>query len=65
MGSPIFSADFVNKKSMQILTHPMWWTEAGLNRFEKLDSYLSNNREQTIDFLEDTVISYPLELDTR
>ena len=59
-GNPAYSTDFIENKSMQILTHPMWWCERGYNRFEKLKSYLSGNREQTIDFLENTVISYSL-----
>ena len=59
-GNPVYTNDCIEKKSMQILTHPMWWCEDGDDRFDKLNSYLSGNREQTIDFLENTVISYPL-----
>ncbi len=59
-GNPIFSDDFKFQRSMQIMTHPMWWTETGNNPYRKLESYLRGNREQTIDFLEQTVISYSL-----
>lgn len=59
-GNPINSEDFSKKLPMQILTHPMWWTETGTVPFQKLASHLKNNREQTLDFLEQTVISYSL-----
>ncbi len=60
-GNPILTEEFSSRKSMQILTHPMWWTENGSNPFEKINDHLLKNREQTIDFLENTVISYSLE----
>lgn len=59
-GNPLESDDFSRRKPMQLVTHPMWWTEDGIDPYNKLDSYLRNNREQTIDFLENTVISYSL-----
>jgi hypothetical protein len=59
-GNPGYSEDFLQKRPMQILTHPMWWTEIGTEPFQQLTSYLDNNREQTVDFLEQTVISYSL-----
>lgn len=58
---PYHSPEFDLKRSMQVLTHPMWWTQGGNNEFEKIKDFLNTNREETIDFLEKTVISYSLD----
>lgn len=39
-GSPVQSAEFFERKSMQILIHPIWWQIQGLNRDEKFLKYL-------------------------
>lgn len=60
-GSPVLSEVFAKKKPMQILTHPMWWIENGDDPYQKLRNLLNQNREETIDLLEQHVISYSLD----
>ena len=60
-GNPVDSEDYKNKKSMQILTHPLWWLEHGETPLQKLTSFLSRNRSVEIDLIQKTVISYPID----
>lgn len=39
-GSPIQSSAFFEKKSMQVLIHPIWWQIDGLNRDERFLNFL-------------------------
>lgn len=59
-GNPVNSIDFSNKKSMQILTHPIWWLERGNSPLEKIRSFLRHNNSITLDLIQQTIISYPL-----
>ena len=41
-GSPITSEEFRNKKSMQLLIHPIWWVSKGKNPSEKLKNWMNS-----------------------
>lgn len=41
-GDPIKSQEFRNKKSMQLLIHPIWWVSKGKNSSEKLKHWMNN-----------------------
>lgn len=57
---PLQSNDFQSAEPMQLLLHPLWWTESGHGIISKLASFLRKDREQTIDFLEETTVSFSL-----
>ena len=41
-GDPTKSQEFRNKKSMQLLIHPIWWVSKGKNPSEKLKHWMNN-----------------------
>lgn len=59
-GNPTLSSDFAERMSMQVLTHPLWWIESGQGPIQKFNQLLKGNREEDLDFLERTAISYSL-----
>jgi hypothetical protein len=43
-GHPLDSEAFKARKSIQLLTHPIWWTQEGETATQKLDSWLYSNQ---------------------
>jgi hypothetical protein len=46
-GSPLDSDEFKNKKSMQLLIHPIWWADEGKSVKEIFDIYLKNKSNES------------------
>ena len=60
-GNPVDSVSYKTKRSMQILTHPLWWLIPGESPIQKLANFLSKNRSIEIDQIQRTIISYPID----
>jgi hypothetical protein len=60
-GNPTTSRAFHSRKPIQLVIHPMWWTEKGETPLEKFDSFISGNRAETIELLRQ-VVSFPVDL---
>lgn len=60
-GDPTSSDAFHMRRPMQILTHPLWWSVDGEDAVGKLDGYLKDVRKQTIQYLEQTAVSFSLQ----
>jgi hypothetical protein len=60
-GYPTESLEFKEGKSMQILTHPLWWIEKGSSPLAKLEKFLIGNEFASIELIEQTIVSYPLD----
>jgi hypothetical protein len=60
-GNPTLSPAFKSGLGIQLTVHPMWWDEGGTDNFGKLDSFLNSVRLNTIDYLEESIISFSLQ----
>lgn len=60
-GHPAQSEAFKKGRSMQIVTHPMWWTTDGETPIQKLGNYVQASAHQMVDALENTAVSFSLE----
>lgn len=59
-GHPLSSEAFLQRKPMQILTHPMRWVVQGNNDLEKLRCLLNLDRTNRIQMFEETAVSISL-----
>ena len=59
-GNPMRSDDFRARRSMHILTHPLWWVEGGATSIAKLGGYIRRRRELAVTYLEETAVSFSL-----
>jgi hypothetical protein len=41
-GTPVESDAFKNNKSIQLLTHPIWWVNGGISPVDKLERFIQN-----------------------
>ena len=60
-GNPTASRAFHSREPIQLVTHPMWWTEKGETPLEKFNCFISGNRAETIELLRQ-VVSFPVDL---
>lgn len=44
-GHPLDSCEFHQRKSMQLLTHPIWWTLKGYSAQEVMENHITNNHK--------------------
>ena len=52
---PLSSQAFQSKRSMQLVTHPLWWMMSGQTSQEKFGSFIAERRTETVEFLRQTV----------
>jgi hypothetical protein len=58
-GSPLESDEFARRRSMHVLTHPIWWTERASESRQKLEAFLERrNARMRIDLASNCTI-YP------
>lgn len=61
-GNPLQSDAFKNRRGMQLVTHPMWWSQRGSNAIEKLAAFLESLKLSNIDHLEESIVTFSLQV---
>ena len=61
-GCPVETEAFLERRSIQLLTHPLWWVYPGRDDepLSKLHSFLESVRDQMITYIEDTAVTFPV-----
>lgn len=57
-GHPLNSAAFKEKRSIQLLLHPIWWTTNEENSIEKLKKYLSNSNKELSNHISNNCLTW-------
>lgn len=54
-GSPLDFVQAFQGESLQILTHPIWWTELPEDPYEKVQQFIAQHRKSTYDYFQNNV----------
>ncbi len=59
-GHPLNSDEFHRRLPLHILIHPLWWTEDGKDKVNKIKNFLKGHMAKNLDYIEKTVVTFSL-----